>query len=263
MGIRLENTHLYTILFADDQIVIAEDQQDMSYMLNKLIEEYNKWGLEVNTEKTQYMVIGGKGEDIELESGTIKNVAEYEYLGVTICEDGRDDKDIRKKMGKGKNMIKALHPILWNNNITNKTKKNIFKSIIEPVMTYGSEVWVTGKNMNQKILAAEMSYWRRCCNLTLFDHVRNEDIRERMTATYTIIDTINEKQLKWYGHLRRMNEERIPQKIWNWTPQKRNKRGRPRKKWINNIHKEMEKRGLREGDWKDRDGWRLGCERRQ
>lgn len=37
MGIRLENNQLPTIAFADDQIVIAENQ-GMEYMLNKLKE---------------------------------------------------------------------------------------------------------------------------------------------------------------------------------------------------------------------------------
>lgn len=263
MGIWLNDSPVYTILFADDQVVMAEDQQDMTYMLNKLIEEYTKWGLEVNTEKTQSMVIGGKGQDIELDNGIIKTVKYYDYLGVTICEDGKDDKDILKKIGRGKNMTKTLHPLLWNKNLTKKTKINIFKTIIEPVTTYGSEVWVMNKTLERKLLTSEMTYWRRCCGLTLLDHVRNEEIRERMAVKSTIVDNIYEKQLKWYGHLRRMNDERIPKQVWNWTPAQRNKRGRPRRKWINNLNAEMERKGLQEEDWNNKDLWRLGCEKRQ
>lgn len=127
MGIQIDNRPIYTVLYADDQIVVAEDQQDMQYMLAKLTEEYNKWGLQLNMEKTQYMVIGGRSENIELESGTIKNTDTYDYLGVTISEDGRDKMDIMRKVGKSKKMIKMLHPILWNKNLTNKTKKIFLK----------------------------------------------------------------------------------------------------------------------------------------
>lgn len=262
MGVWVDDRPIFTILFADDQIVIAEDQQDMTYMLNKLVEEYNEWGLEVNTDKTQYMVIGGEGQDLDLESGKVKYVKQYEYLGVTISEDGKDIKDITKKIGRGKNMIKALHHSLWNKSLTNKTKRNIFKVMIEPVMTYGSEVWVINKSMSQKLLSTEMMYWRRCCGLTLLDRVKNEDIRVRMKAENTIMDTINENQLKWYGHLCRMEGERLPQKVWKWIPAERNKRGRPRRKWIKNITTEMERRGLQQGDWNDRNKWHLGCEKR-
>ena len=134
--------------------------------------------------------------------------------------------------------------------------------MVEPVLTYGSEVWVADNNTSQKLLSTEMMYWRRCSGLTLLDHVKNDTIRENMEVKHTIIDTITEKQLKWYGHLQRMSEERIPLKVANWIPAQRNKRGRPRKKWISNIRAEMENRGLQEGDWTDKKRWRLGCEKR-
>ena len=107
-----------------------------------------------------------------------------------------------------------------------------------------------------------MMYWRRCSGLTLLDRVRNENIRGNMEIKNTVADDISEKKLKWYGPLRRMNEAGIPLKVWNWTPPQRNKRGRPRKKWISRIRTEMENRGLHEGDWNDKKRWRLGCEKR-
>lgn len=85
-------------------------------MLNKLMEEYKKWELQVNKDKAQYMVIGGEGKDIQSERGVIKNVTEYEYLGVTVTADGKDENDILKKVSKGRKMINALHSILWNTN---------------------------------------------------------------------------------------------------------------------------------------------------
>ena len=262
MGIKVDDINIPTILFADDQVVFAEDQQDMVYMLNKLIEEFKKWGLQVNTEKTKYMHIGGVGQDINLESGVIKHVDKYEYLGVTITNDGRDNEDILKKTGKGRNMIKALHPILWNKNLINKTKKNVYQTMVQPVMTYGSETWVINKSMSQKLLSSEMMYWRRSSGLTLMDRVRNDTIRQRMKVENTIMDSIKEKQLKWYGHLRRMDTERLPLKVWNWKPSQRRKQGRPRKRWKNDVETAMEFKGLQEGDWYNKDHWRKGCEKR-
>jgi len=42
MGISLNNTTLYGLSFADDQVILSQ-------------EEYTKWGLEVNVNKTEYM----------------------------------------------------------------------------------------------------------------------------------------------------------------------------------------------------------------
>ena len=45
-------------LIADDQVVIAQEFEDVEYMLRKLLEEYEKWGLKVNLDKTFYMGCG-------------------------------------------------------------------------------------------------------------------------------------------------------------------------------------------------------------
>jgi hypothetical protein len=51
-------------------------------------------------------------------------------------------------------------------------------------------------------------------------------------------------------------------KIWEWTPQGRRRRGRPRKTWSNNIKEAMAARDLDERDIQDRSRWRRGCEKR-
>jgi hypothetical protein len=71
------------------------------------------------------------------------------------------------------------------------------------------------------------------------------------------------KQLVWYGHLPRIYEERLPQKILNWIPTGRRKRGRPKTRWKECVLRAMEECGLRDGGWEDRLRWRLGVERRR
>jgi C-terminal processing protease CtpA/Prc len=48
----------YSLNFADDQVLLAQDHDDMEYMARKLKEEYEKWGLAINLEKTKYVCIG-------------------------------------------------------------------------------------------------------------------------------------------------------------------------------------------------------------
>ena len=38
-----------------------------------------------------------------------------------------------------------------------------------------------------------------------------------------IMDIIEKKILQWYGHVKRMPEERIPKLIMEWTPTERRK----------------------------------------
>ena len=42
------------------QVLLAQDHDDMEYMARKLKEEYEKWGLAVNLEKTKYVCMYGR-----------------------------------------------------------------------------------------------------------------------------------------------------------------------------------------------------------
>ena len=55
MGIPIRYTYVYPLNFADDQVLLAQDNDDMVYMARKLKEEYEKWGLNINLEKTKYV----------------------------------------------------------------------------------------------------------------------------------------------------------------------------------------------------------------
>jgi hypothetical protein len=47
------------------------------------------------------------------------------------------------------------------------------------------------------------------------DRIRNEHTKEVMGVKWTpdIIDNIEKKSIQWYGHVKRMPEERIPKLI--------------------------------------------------
>ena len=61
--------YVYSPNFADDQVLLAQDHDDMAYMARKLNEEYGKWWLAVNLEKTKYMYMGEGKEILKFDSG--------------------------------------------------------------------------------------------------------------------------------------------------------------------------------------------------
>jgi hypothetical protein len=113
--------------------------------------------------------------------------------------------------------------------------------------------------LSKKLNAVEMSFWRRCCGLTLEGHVRNDRIRDIMETEVTLTDTIEAKHLKWNGHMKRVGEDRLPKKIYEWTPIERKRRGRPRNTWKKKAKEAMDGRNLREEDCMNTNRWRLGC----
>jgi hypothetical protein len=82
-----------------------------------------------------------------------------------------------------------------------------------------------------KILSTEMDVLRRLTRKSRMERIKNEHIKEIMGVKEKpdIIDIIDRKSLQWYGHVKRMQEERLPILIMEWIAGERRKKGRPRK----------------------------------
>jgi hypothetical protein len=91
-----------------------------------------------------------------------------------------------------------------------------------------------------------MDVLRRSARKSRMEKIKNEHIKEIMGVKGKL-DIIQKKRLQWYGHVKRMPEERIPKLIMEWIPEERRKRGRPRKMWMERVTaamtRSMEKQG--------------------
>jgi hypothetical protein len=51
--------------------------------------------------------------------------------------------------------------------------------------------------------------------------------------------------MNWVGHVMRMEGQRIPRRILAWKPIGRRIRGRPRKRWIEDVEEDFQAMGIR------------------
>ena len=58
-----------------------------------------------------------------------------------------------------------------------------------------------------------------------------------------VTQMIEEKQLKWFGHVKRMGKDRIVRKSVEAREWEKRSRGRPRITWLDNIKEYGRKRG--------------------
>ena len=103
MGLEIQDTTIYSMLLADDQLLIAQDYEDLEYVTKKLTDEYELWGLKLIVKKTKYVAIGDTSKDLRLEDGKgiISHVNEYAYLGVRITKDGNHKPEINDRISRG------------------------------------------------------------------------------------------------------------------------------------------------------------------
>ena len=134
MGLEIQDTTIYSMLFADDELLIAQDYEDLEYMTRKLIDEFELWGLKLNVKKTIYMAIGDTSRDLKFEGGKgiIRHVDEYTYLRVRITKVGNHEPEINDRINRGRADITKLN---------SKTKTHIYHEIFESTITYAAETW--------------------------------------------------------------------------------------------------------------------------
>ena len=104
-----------------------------------------------------------------------------------------------------------------------------------PTLLYGCETWARTTKVDSQVTAAEMKYLRRVANKTRWDRERNSKIREDLKIQEAVTEKIERTQLRWYGHVKRMSQDRIVRRSVEAKEWKTRARGRPRTTWLDNI----------------------------
>ena len=259
---KLKPIQLKMLAFADDLMIFGKTQQDLQYNLNVLNRELRKRGLKINASKTKTMLISREPNthEIKLEGEVLEQVNCYKYLGVMITSNGSLKEEINHRISKATKVYSQLgNCFIGKKELTTKTKISIFNAIYCPTLIYGSESWTLDCRDKSKLQAAEMKFLRRSIGKTRRDKIRNTRIREEV-KTESLEMKIDKNQLRWFGHVNRMKEYRIPKQILECKQQDKLPRGRPKKMWQDLISETIKKKGLGFVEAKrlslDRDQWR-------
>jgi hypothetical protein len=78
----------------------------------KLKETYEKWGLDMNLNKTKYLRIGETRSNLKLDKDSETEFCQqYKYLGVIFDTSGTDDKEIRTIVIQARKCVACLNGI--------------------------------------------------------------------------------------------------------------------------------------------------------
>ena len=78
----------------------------------------------------------------------------------------------------------------------------------------------------------EMKCLRSMNGVPLLDRVRNEVVRARTGMRRELEARVDVNDLRWFGHVERMDNERLLKKVMNAKVDGRSTRGRPRFGWM-------------------------------
>ena len=84
----------------------------------------------------------------------------------------------------------------------------LYRTVVRPALMYGAETWALKKAQEKKLEVAQMRMLRWMCGVTKRDKIRKEIIRGT-TNTGEITKKVQERRLKWYGHVMRREEYHV------------------------------------------------------
>lgn len=236
--------------FADDLLVYARNVNDLQVNLSIWETALKKRNMRINAEKTKVMSIGKHDRKIVtyIDGKVIEQVEIFKYLGISIHQEGKEEAEINNRIESGIKLYYAMNKaFITKREISKKAKITVFNTIFKPILTYGSESWILNNQTKSKIQALEMRYLRAVKGVTRRDRIKNEKIREEL-GVEPILQSIERQKLKWFGHMTRMEEERLAKRVWLARPRHKRKRGRPRKTWDSTVEESLRKRGI---SWND------------
>ena len=103
--------------------------------------------------------------------------------------------------------------------LTRNVKLQIYNTLIRPTLTYASETWVLKENMTNQLMIFERKIMRKMFGPTTgYWRIKTNQEINYILKGQNIIGLIKKQILNWLGHVERMAEDNIVQKIKRWKP---------------------------------------------
>ena len=133
------------LVYADDVNMLRENLQTIRENTEIFIKASKDIVLEVNSDKTIYMITSCQqnivqSQNIVIENLSFEKVEKFKYLGVTVTNTNDIRKEIKQRINTGNACNYSLKKIL-SHLLSKKLKVNTYKTIILPVVLYGCETW--------------------------------------------------------------------------------------------------------------------------
>ena len=147
LGIRIGNTNISILAYADDIALVAENEINLQKMFDFVNEWCKKWKLSINSSKTQivhFRRARRKVTETEFFIGNnrIDVVNSYKYLGVLLDEHltfSSCEKILAEAAGRAfGGIISKLKQIKYTGY---KTYEKLYKTCVSPIMNYNAGVW--------------------------------------------------------------------------------------------------------------------------
>ena len=241
-GVSFGNERFTDLDFADDAVIFAETMGELTVFLDALARESEGLGLRVSWAKTkiqqflhtvdQLCSAAHCGEE-EVEVVTV-----FPYLGSRISSDGSVSAEVDRRIGLAWGAMSSIGEKVWaSRHLSRRTKVEVFKRLVLPVLLYGCETWTLTSTMRARLDAFGTKNLRRILGYRWYDLVPNKRLLEEARVD-TISSLVLRRQLSLFGHVARFPSADPAHRILSCPdpPAWRRGRGRPPLTWLKRLN---------------------------
>ncbi|KAJ4448244.1 hypothetical protein ANN_10258 [Periplaneta americana] len=258
------------VIKMNDVNMLGENTQTIRENTEILLKASKAIGLEVNPEKTKYMIMSRdqnivRNGNIKIGDLSFEEVEKFKYLGATVTNINDTREEIKRRINMGNACYYSVEKLLSSSLLSKNLKVRIYKTVILPVLLYGCETWTLTLREEHRLKVFENKVLRKIFGAKR-DEVTGEWRKLHNTELHTlysspnIIRNIKSRRLRWAGHVARMGESRNAYRVLVGRPEVKRPLGRPRRRWEDNIKMDLREVGCDDRDWinlaQDRDRWR-------
>jgi hypothetical protein len=138
-GLILNGTH-QLLAYVNDVNIVEENIDTIQKNTKALLGASKEVGLEVNPEKTKYMLVSRcqkAGQSIKIGNRSFESMAKFKYLGTTLTDQNCVHEEIKSRLNLGN---ACYHSESFSSHLLSRNVNvKIYKTIILPVVLYGCE----------------------------------------------------------------------------------------------------------------------------
>ena len=247
---------LSSLLFADDAALVAHTERALQRVTSCFADASRLFGLEVSLKKTEILHQPTPHEEYRpphICSGDneLKSTQQFTYLGCTISSDAKIDKEIDNRLAKDSSFGR-LYKRVWNNNsLKCKTKIRVYRPVVLTTLLYSSETWVTYHSHIRPLERFHQRCLRTILNIHWSDFITNVEVLEQAEVS-SIEAMILKYQLRWAGHVSRMEDHRLPKIVmFGELASGHRERGAPKKRFKDSLKKSLTACNIDHRQWSD------------
>jgi len=238
-GVKLNGTH-QLLAYADDVNILGGSVHTVKENAEALVVAAKEIGLEVNTDKTKYMVMSrdqnaGRTHSMMIVNSSFERVDEFKYLGTTLTNQYSIQEEIKSRLKSGNACYHSVQNLLSSSLLYKNLNIKIYKTIILPVVLYGCETWSLTLREERRLRVFENRVLRRIFGPKRDEvtgewrKLHNEELNN-LYSSPNIVRVIISRRMRWAGHVARISDGRGVYRVLEGKPEVRRPLGRPRRR---------------------------------